>query len=280
MQKSARFTEEDLHKAGYTVVGKQAVPVEDARPDASWTLDRLLIYAKGEMANSDNAEQQAILQSRKSAVHLFRAGHALALVRERCKAEKHGDCGKFKENHGLAGTTANDAIRLYENAKTEDALIGLGITEAKEKFGIAKPKKTKTGASRQPRPQPSGTRPGTDAATTHDEHSDADQDNEDAETPIGPGDVQNYDGNTPDNPTGPSGEGEQHEAGGPSDEATHALADELQAISQRLSEINQDDFGKTTWTKADIRKARTAIAAMNKYTDSIRRKLNNEDPVA
>ena len=90
MQKPARFTEEQLHQLGLTVVGNEAVPLGDARPDPSWDEERLALYAKGELANSEEAERQAILQARKSAVHLFRAGHALALARAKCKGEKYG----------------------------------------------------------------------------------------------------------------------------------------------------------------------------------------------
>lgn len=110
------------------------LPTGDAQPDASWSLDTLASYAKGEVANSKAAEKLAILQAKKSAVHLFRAGHALFLAREQCKGEKHGDWAKFKRKYGLAGTSANDAIRLFENVKTEESLDGLGITEAKVKF--------------------------------------------------------------------------------------------------------------------------------------------------
>ena len=40
----------------------------------------------------------------------------------------------------LPHATVIQAIQLYERAKSEEAIEGLGITEAKEKFGIVKPK--------------------------------------------------------------------------------------------------------------------------------------------
>ena len=181
MQKSARFPEDDPQTAGQSVVQNEAAPSGEARPDPSWTLDRLAVYAKDEVSNSFHAEHQAILQAHKSAVHLFRAGHALALAREKCKGEQHGDWKKFKKKHGLADTTANDAIRLYENAKTEDALAGLGITQAKEKFGIARPKKPKKGASPSPRPRPPAPTPG---AGDPDIKAEADADHEGSEAAV------------------------------------------------------------------------------------------------
>ena len=134
MEKSARLSEEELHTLGYTVVGSEAVPLGDATPDSTWDEDRLALYFKGELANSEQADEQAILQAQKSAVHLFRAGHALFLARDLCKHKGHGMWTSFKHQHDMKDTTANDAIRLYVNAKTEDALLGLGITEAKVKY--------------------------------------------------------------------------------------------------------------------------------------------------
>ena len=40
-------------------VGNEAVPLGDARPDPSWDEERLAVYAKGELANSHEAERQA-----------------------------------------------------------------------------------------------------------------------------------------------------------------------------------------------------------------------------
>ena len=285
MQKSARFTEESLQKAGTPVVGNETVSLGDVRPDLSWTLERLAVYAKDEVSNSDHAEQQAILQANKSAIHLFRAGHALALARDKCKGEQHGEWTKFKKKHRLAGTTANDAIRLYENAKTEDALAGLGITEAKTKFGIAKPKKSKKGASGPPGPQPPASNPGAGAVPNeaapdpghHDKMGGVPKDQP------GPVEGQNDKGNTSAATNGSTDNGEKQvhvDETAPTDKASQSLADELERIAQRLSEINQDDFGKATWTKADIRKARNAVAAMNKNALGINRRLNNEDPIS
>jgi hypothetical protein len=134
MQTSARISAEKLHQLGFIVVGNEAVPLGESLPDSTWELDRLAVFAKGELVNSVQAEQAALLQAHKSAVHLFRAGCALAIARAKCKAEGHGTWAKWKGAHDLADTSVNDAIRLYENAQTEDALDGMGITQAKEKY--------------------------------------------------------------------------------------------------------------------------------------------------
>jgi hypothetical protein len=259
MQKSARLTEEDLHKAGYTVVGNEALPLGDARPDPAWDEDRLALYAKGELANSQEAEQQALLQSRKSAVHLFRAGHALALARAKCKGEQHGAWTEFKERHRLAHTTANDAIRLYESAKTEDALAGLGITEAKEKFvyqakaatgeegpqdQARRPKKPRSGGRHEGgqvrggkvRGQGSGS-PEAAAGSTGDHHAAADQD---AEQPPGP------------------------------------LAEELKEMAQRLSEIALNEWGKVDWSVEDVGDVELAVRAINTAIARLVYKVKNE----
>jgi len=134
MPRQRNMTEEDLKQLGFMVVGDEVVRASEARPDQSWDLVRLASFAKGELRRSSDAEKEAVLQAHKSAVHLFWAGCALALAREKCKAEGHGAWRKFKEANCLADTTANDAIRLYENAKAPEALEGLGITEAKKKY--------------------------------------------------------------------------------------------------------------------------------------------------
>lgn len=151
MQTSARISEEALHQFGYTVVGNEAVRLDESLPDSSWELDRLALFAKGELANSVQTEQAAILQSHKSAVHLFRAGCALAFARDKCKAEGHGTWAKWKREHDLADTSVNDAIRLYESAQTEDALTGLGITQAKEKYVYPAKKQADQPAEDSPR---------------------------------------------------------------------------------------------------------------------------------
>ena len=68
------FTEKDLNDLGLTVVGNEAVPIDNATPDETWELSRLESYALGHLADSANAEDLAILQSKKAAVELFGPG--------------------------------------------------------------------------------------------------------------------------------------------------------------------------------------------------------------
>ena len=115
-----------------SVIG-ESIPT-DSTPEPSWELSRLEAYAKSQLAISGQAEQAALLQSHRSAVALFHAGWALSLIRDERKMSGHGAWSRWKTDNCLKDTTVNDAIRLFNGAKTEVALIGLGITEAKDKF--------------------------------------------------------------------------------------------------------------------------------------------------
>jgi hypothetical protein len=273
MQTSARFPEDDPQKAGDIPDEQEGTPPGDSRPDPSWSLDRLASYAKDEVTCSFNAEQEAILQAHKSAVHLFRAGHALALARAKCKGEQHGDWKKFKKKHGLADTTANDAIRLYEIAKTEDALFGLGITEAKVKFGIAGPKKKKS----SPNPKPASG----DGPALRPGHEEGEIDTNDTETTVTKQSAESGSARGDEDDTSKKTDDDtRHQAAGETDSAdepAQPLVDELEEIAQRLSEINQDTFGKIHWNKTAIRKARRALVALNNQAIAINRRLINEE---
>ena len=107
---------------------------EDGDPNECWDLSRLESYAKRRLASSGEAERQAILQSEKAAVEHYWAGCALRIIRDQKKAERHGAWTEWKRGCGHPDTTVNDAIRLYENAKTPEALVGMGITKAKKQF--------------------------------------------------------------------------------------------------------------------------------------------------
>jgi hypothetical protein len=121
---------------GVQVVGADA----DKKPDPSWTVEQLASYAKGKMASSAQAEKEAILQAHKSAVDLFWAGAALWLIRDKLKKEERWVA--WQKANKLARSTVLEAIALYENTMSPDALVGLGITEAKERFGVVRPKPT------------------------------------------------------------------------------------------------------------------------------------------
>ncbi len=127
--RTAPMTMQDVGRRNANVLS-----LNDETPNTAWDVERLTSFAKQKLDQSSIANNQAILHAHKSAVDLFRAGCALFFLRSKCKQEAKGEWTKWLQSHGLAATTVNDAIRLYENAKTEDALASLGITEAKAKF--------------------------------------------------------------------------------------------------------------------------------------------------
>jgi hypothetical protein len=130
------MTDEDLHQRGLMVVGNEVVPVTSP-PDVEADNESWLGYAVAQLGYSKEFETQAQILGRKSAVHLYRAGHGFSVVRERHKEE--GTWMALLEGKGLAHSTVLQAIQLYERAGSEDAVKELGVTEAKTKFGIVKP---------------------------------------------------------------------------------------------------------------------------------------------
>jgi hypothetical protein len=120
--------------------GGEEADLEKAPDFSGMSLDGLAVFIDRRLASAVEAERRSILQSHKSAVALFWAGAALHEARSRCKAEGRGGWKTFKDKHGLAHSTVNDAILLFENAKSPVALARMGITEAKEKFLNRTPK--------------------------------------------------------------------------------------------------------------------------------------------
>ncbi len=108
-----------------------AIPETDSmsQPDRTWDVDRLTAYAKHEVA-------EFTLLTKRSTVHLFRAGHALSLVRDKKKPTR--EWCKWQQVNDLSRTTVNDAIRLYEAAFSEEAVESLPIMEAFDRFEIRK----------------------------------------------------------------------------------------------------------------------------------------------
>lgn len=239
----------------------------EAQPDSSWTLDKLGAFASGEVSSAFFAKEAAILQATKSAVHLHRAGHALSLARDKCKGEGHGDWTKFKRKHGFASTTVNDAIRLYDKAETEDAVVGLGITEAKKKF-VYPPKKV---VSNPPTP---AKKPGKKAAKSSSPLA-ASAVTQEANPPPPKQHAQGGGTTATPRPTNPDSAASDE----PEVSFATALIEELEEIAQRLAEIAQDDFGKTTWTKAEARQGHNAVASIYPTLKTIQRRLRNEDTI-
>jgi hypothetical protein len=161
------MTEADLANMGLTVEGGQVVRAEpEKKPDQSWTVEQLWVYGKGKLASSAQGAKEAILVAHKSAVDLFWAGAALWLIRDKLKKKERWVA--WQKANKLARSTVLEAIALYENAKSPDALVGLGITEAKERFGVVKatPAASTSTPTRQPSrrraspaPKPSGGQP-------------------------------------------------------------------------------------------------------------------------
>lgn len=215
---------------------------QEDKPDLSaMSLDELAAYTDGRLASFHASEQRSLLHAQKSAIALFWAGAALFEARAKCNQQGRGAWKSFKDEHGFKNTTANDAIRLFENAKTPDALIGLGITEAKTKFVYPpkdeteqkttpqKPKATKRKPASQPdQPPPVTEKP--DKVDTGDSPLEQPEDESDDFTVIDPAET---------------------------------VAEALEDIAQQLNDITQDDLGKVDLTKevpARLTKAVRAVA--------------------
>lgn len=229
-----------------------------APPDFSaMDLDGLAAFIDGRLASSYEAERRSLLQANKSAVHLFWAGAALYEARAKCEKEGRGEWTAYKKEHGFKDTTTNDAIRLFENAKTPAALAGLGVTEAKEKFVYPakkgsdqkstdlKPNSPKTkGGSRPGKlpPASEGPAPTKSAAVTQAEDAELEKDD---------GNLNVID-------------------------STVTLAETLEVIAQDLNDIVQDDMGKVDWNGAAATRLENAIAAVESAAAKLTRRMNND----
>lgn len=248
MSRSTTFTEEQLNRLGIAVVGDKAAPVPSNTPDDTWNLDQLAAYATGQIAES-------ILQSHKSAVALFRAGCALAHARTRCKERGHGDWTNWKRQHRLADTTVNDAIRLYEGARSEAALNGMGITEAKERFVYPVKNGGATTEDKSVRPSRRTAirrRVGVGAART----------------------AVNENGGSDDDGDTPAA------ADAASNLEPKSLPVELEEIAQRVNEIVQDDSGKIDWSVESYDHFKNAALALGNAAARLLRWLAEEKPHA
>lgn len=211
--------------------------------------DMTTMSLKG-LANSSEYERMAILVAHKSAVDLFWAGSALSEVKSRCLQESHGKWKAWKKDNGLADTTVNDAIRLFNNAKTPDALTEMGITEAKKRFVYpskdeteqkSKPLKSKA-TKRKPTSQPDQQQPVNEKPNKVDAE--------------GPTEEQ------------PEDEGDDFTVIDPAETVAEALED----IAQQLNEITQDDLGRVDLTQeVPARLTKAAWAVFDSITKLCRR---------
>jgi len=96
-------------------------------PTPSWTEKQLVEGARFQWKELQAAEK-------KAAVHVFRLGAALILLKSSLK--KRRSWGKFLKDLHISEATAWRATELFMRAKTEDQVAFLTITEAYEKFGI------------------------------------------------------------------------------------------------------------------------------------------------
>jgi hypothetical protein len=104
-----------------------------------WSVKRLTGYILSQLNEKKAYDAKSALAAMKSAAALLKAGEALAIIRDKLK-EETGAWSKWKLDNKLPDTTVNDAIRLFEGAKTPQAVAGMGITEAKKTFVYPTPR--------------------------------------------------------------------------------------------------------------------------------------------
>jgi stage V sporulation protein SpoVS len=244
--------------------------VDKASPDiATMSLDELAVFVTGELGSLKQAEERALLQSQKSAVHLYWAGCALSKAKELCEVKGIEEWKQFKTEHSLPDTTVNEAIRLFKNAKTPEALTGMGITEAKNKFVFheRKPISPKSTASKplaQGKAKPiDGKSDKTTAPIDEVGHSDAGELTEPADE-IEYSDVSD--------PTDPVDEVEHSEASDPTEAVVGALND----VAQQLNEIAQDQLGKADLQNLATARVNQALKAVSQAVTKIRKRIGHD----
>ena len=230
---------------------------KDVSPDYStMDLDALAFSIKARLSRSDEANRLSALQAHKSAEHLFWAGGALSRARDLCEREGHGKWKAWKEEQGLAHSTANDAIRLFKGAKTPEALNGLGVTEAKKKFVYpikdepdGKPKGGKPKASNPKNAAASGESPPETKKPTPTKGR-----------------------NDPADDAAPGADDDEPNVTDP----TETLAETLEGIAQDLNEIAQDGLGKADWKGTAATRLENAIAAIDSAATKLNRRMTND----
>lgn len=123
-------------------VTPNAIAGNDPQPDATWPLERLAAYAAVNLQTSESIDRHMFALGRKSVLSFFRAGCALSHARTKLLQE--GEWVGWQQQNGLARTTVFEAITLFERAKTEDAVEGMTLGQAKKFFGISGCTKGKT----------------------------------------------------------------------------------------------------------------------------------------
>ena len=105
------------------------------------SLEELGTLAAQEIDEARQLQAEAIGLSRRSTATLYRAGRVLWCARKKLKGKGKRAWTKWQKANGIPVTSAWQAIRLYEEAEGEEAVVGLTRTKALKMYGITKPKK-------------------------------------------------------------------------------------------------------------------------------------------
>ena len=126
-------------------------PDEDSEPDEDESPDErvereeypqlanLLARAADLLKKAEAMVARALGMLRRTAIDTFRGGALLHEAQGILKSEKRYRA--WLKKFGIKVTSAWEAVELFRRAKTEDAIQGMTITEAKRKFGIWKKRK-------------------------------------------------------------------------------------------------------------------------------------------
>lgn len=147
---------EKVNGGGVTSQGSDDRIIQTEREDnglaalEGLSLEELAAIAAKEIGESRQLQVQAVGLSRRSTVTLYRAGRALWVARKQFKGKGKRSWTKWQKASGIPITSAWQAIRLYEEAESEEAVAGLTRTQALQKYRITKPKKERAKQAPEP----------------------------------------------------------------------------------------------------------------------------------
>ena len=230
-------------------------------PDESWSLDRLAAYVSGKLGESKDFETQARVIARKSTLVVFRAGRALCIARKKAKEQKI-KWTVWLEERNIPRTNDFEARELFKRAKTEEAVAGLTLTQAKKKFCIPKSPRERPNT---PLETPKRTSPETPASSNR---RMAPKDN----------------GETPELRVRHPGEDSVHAKGNsripntplpPPKENPDLPLTVLVKVKIRLTYL-EDEIKQADWTKESPKDCRDALVAIIKTARQIAKEIPNE----
>jgi hypothetical protein len=105
-------------------------------PDAGWDYADLGVYVRDRLRDSEAFDQQALALVRRSAVQVWYAGAALAIVQKRETKEKGWTA--WCRMHGFNLDTCYQAIRLFQRSGSVENVRALTITDARTKYSTAR----------------------------------------------------------------------------------------------------------------------------------------------